>query len=180
MIEVIFKAESISDLKLQIQEYSLAHLGLNFKGMADAMIPPKPKAVYAEPGESEEVRLNDGTTRLHNPSYPGPMKKGRGRPVGWRKNKDSMPPAPIPCAPFAEALIQPAIDAVQEVIAKAPEDPSFANKEEVKAAIHELNRVKGFEVAKSALAKFGATHLNDVAIADFKALVIHCEELKNG
>ncbi len=180
-MKIIFEAKNIADLKLQIQEYSLAHLGLNIKAMAEEMIPKKPQP--SQPGKSESVRLNDGTERLHNPSYPGPMKNPRGRPVGWRKNPAPEPePEPEPKKLVITPAVptEPFLDAIPEKVeVPPPPDPDFASKDEVKAAIHELNKVKGFEVAKSALEKFGAKHLNDVAIADFKALVIHCGELQN-
>lgn len=119
MIEVLFKAQTIADLKLQIQEYSLCHLGLNFKAMADQLMTPQPtKPAVNEPGKSEEVKLKDGTIRLHNPNYPSAQKnlttdepKKRGRPVGWRKEKS---------------------------------EPASSEKDKVRKAIHDLNDAKGF------------------------------------
>ncbi len=161
-MKIIFEADNIADLKLQIQEYSLVHLGLNIKAMADAMIPKAPE--HAQPGKSEERRLNDGTTRLHSPSFPGPMKRPRGRPLGWRKE-------PTPAVATAVVPEDPATP-------PPPVDPDFASKDEVKAAIHALNAAKGFDAAKKALEKFNARHLNEVAVANFKDLVLYCEELR--
>ncbi len=153
----------------------------NAYAMADAMIPKPKKPENAQPGKSESRRLNDGTERVFNPNYPGPMKNPRGRPTGWRKPKPEIVPA-VPTEPFAEPTI-PMFSTKEETppesVMAAVIDPDFATKEEAKAAIHALSGVMGLEVAKAALAKFRATHLNDVAVCDYKALVLHCEELKN-
>ncbi len=158
MIEVIFKAENISDLKLQIQEYSLCHLGLNFKAMADQMVSDIKKSGEGRPGVTEEVRLNDGTIRLHNPSYPGGMKtdelpKKRGRKLGWRKQTEES----------VEGAAQ-----------------SIELKEKAKSAIHALATKKGVDKAVEALKKYDAAHLDEVSPENYQALADHCVELENG
>ncbi len=173
-IVITFEAESIADLKLQIQEYSLCHLGLDFKAMAGQMVPPPIK---------DGKRLNDGSVRLHNPNYPGPhlnvpppIKRKPGRAMGWRKIKPPPEePAPLPLAsppvsdPPGESGGGPTID---ETLSMAKDGRAMA-----KDAIIRLNEARGIEMAKEALAKFGAKHINDLLVEKYPELIAYCEEL---
>lgn len=170
MVRVEFEAENIADLKLMIQEYSLTHLGLNFKEMAGKIL----KHGDGKPGVTDAVELSDGSKRLHNPNYPSKMKapveepkRGRGRPVGWRKPEvTEIKPEDIK------------IDFVGDSL--KTNDGFSPTKDAAKNAIHELNKVKGFPVAMEALAKFGAKHLNEIMPEKYPDLIKYCEELTNG
>lgn len=177
MVKVAFEAENIADLKLMIQEYSLTHLGLNFKEMAGKIL----KHGGGKPGVTDSVELSDGSKRLHNPSYPSKMKapieepkRGRGRPVGWRKPE---------VTELSKSEVIEKIGELKLHIETAPAYPDAGytpSKEAAKTAIHELNKVKGFAVAMEALAKFGAKHLNEIMPEKYPDLIKYCEELTNG
>ncbi len=176
MVEVKFTADNIADLKLQIQEYSLAHLGLDFKAMAGQMMgPPEPK---------DGKRLNDGTVRLHNPSYPGPqtnvppqVKRKRGRVMGWRKTLKPAPEESTPSQPESPPVKEPVQDSGVGPILP---DPQADAKKLVKDTIHDLHRVKGFQAAKEALEKFGAKHLNDLPADKYEDFIKYAIEVVNG
>lgn len=55
MLKVIFEARDITELKLQVQEYGLTHLGLAFLKQA---APPAP-AVKRGPGRPRKLRPED-------------------------------------------------------------------------------------------------------------------------
>lgn len=173
MVEVIFKADTIADLKLQIQEYSLCHLGLNFKAMADGMV-PKPK--IAQPGKSESTVLNDGTVRLHNPSYPSKMKnaadleepKKRGRPLGWRKEKSDHVEEKVEAPSVPLNPKQKAGKAIQDLCTKFP--PLLGQT---------FQESKGYTLAIGVLEKLGGKHLNDIAEEHYVELIANCEALIN-
>ena len=54
MLKVVFQANNITDLKLQIQEYGLTHLGMAFM----KPIPPKPPEKRG-PGRPRRIRPED-------------------------------------------------------------------------------------------------------------------------
>jgi hypothetical protein len=149
---ITFECENIADLKLQIQEYSLAHLNLNLKAMAEGMVAKQ--AVILTPE-----------------APPLEPKKRPGRPTGWRKEK----PGDEEAAP-SETVPLPA---TSEPAAEPSPGPSL-DKERAKKAIVELAKLRGLVAAEEALKKYGADHLNKIAPEHLEDLAKYCEELVNG
>lgn len=152
MVKVYFEAENIKDLKLQIQEYSLAHLGLNFAEIANQTMngPMFRKKPGPKPGKNK---------RIHSPSFPAPT------------NLDQpSEPVTIPSAS------EPAVD----VGAGLTPDEEANALNDVKDAIKDLHKVKGLPAVVDALEKFGTSHMLNLKPEQYRDFIKYCIEVMNG
>lgn len=176
MVKVKFEAANIADLKLQIQEYSLAHLGLNFKELIK-------NSGAGKPGETDAVMRKDGTMVMHNPSYPSkmknvpePEKRGRGRPVGWRKEKPEVAAEPVPLG-----TVNPTTPPEQA----SPAVTSGPTKEQAVKAIHALHAISGIAACMELLKNYAPCsngeipHINNVDPSKYADLIADFERKAN-
>jgi hypothetical protein len=177
MIKIVFTGEDAAELKLKIQEYSLIHLGLNLKAIAQELKPHVQKEDNVKPGQSSTVQLSDGTVRTHNPNYPA-------RQLAHLGNEESKPPETFP-APALFGPLPPVIPTAEEVERKRRGRPTgyrkypigTPTKAQVISIIRALDKKMGVDAVVEAFHKVGYANLTTLPPDRYAKFIFICHKI---
>ncbi len=144
MIKIEFEAHDVADLKLKIQDYALAHLGLNLQETV------KNYLKRAKPGQD----------------------KLEGRKLGYRKQTETLVPAPVPAKENGEAGIR----------VKYSDCAKKSECAQMIAAVmgkftDSLGTKGAYAKAKSCLDEFGVEHLDYLNPEAYNEFIAFCKKV---
>lgn len=176
MIEIKFSGHTFRDLRLEIQEFAVAHLGF------------KPEE---QPPFATSVMINAESTGGAGGTATAPERKKPGRRPGWTKTNHEAPktqsapppievrnqstPSPVPPPIETVKVPAPAVVSEQELFDAAPVAP--ITKEDATKKLVAVNDKYGIDRARECLTRFSAQKMSELKPEKFPDFVEYCNKL---
>ncbi len=161
MIEIKFTGQNFKELRLEIQEFAIAHLGFKIENVTVKQPEKYGEDPVKTAGLDAMKELNQGNKYIGKKRGPKPK-----TPV---ETTEPNAQPPIETAPIKEEIVIPAEppQTLPSVTAYTRED--CANR------IRGVNDKYGMDKARECLIKFGANKLSELNIEKYSEFVKHCD-----